>query len=78
MYNKGRLALKQQLHVSGTRMIFPSIVAGGFVAFIATQLRMSSPHQLYSEKRFFAAFDSKKFAESYSKVSYRGLYTWYS
>lgn len=38
MYNKGRLALKQQLHVSGTRMIFPSIVAGGFVA---TQLRMS-------------------------------------
>ena len=41
MYNKGRLALKQQLHVSGTRMIFPSIVAGGFVAFIATQLRMS-------------------------------------
>ena len=41
MYNKGRLALKQQLHVSGTRMIFPSIVAGGFVTFIATQLRMS-------------------------------------
>ena len=41
VYNKGRLALKLQLHVSGTRMIFPSIVAGGFVAFIATQLRMS-------------------------------------
>ena len=41
MYNKGRLALIQQLHVSGTRMIFPSIVASGFVAFIATQLRMS-------------------------------------
>ena len=34
MYNEGCLALKQQLHVSGTRMIFPSVVAGGFVAFI--------------------------------------------